>query len=122
MKLALDSQSAANVAAAALAAGKAEQLRAETGEIIDLETHRAAARRWRAAAAVSIFALTGAVTSAGIWAPTVSASAMAYARRHPIPSSYLLGVAADPVPATAGEAGAPLKLAYELSAAPVSER
>jgi hypothetical protein len=120
----LESQREADAAAAHMAGDNAARLRQETGEVISLNAHRMSARRWRAAAAVSIFTLTGAVGSAGVWAPAVSASASAYARRHSVPASYLFGVAAEPVPAGNGDAlrGAPLRLTYDLSTVPVNVR
>ena len=96
----LERAAAEEQAAAARMAGEhSVHLRAETGEVINLNAHRLSARRWRAAAAVSVFTLTGAVASVGVWAPTVGASAIAYARRHALPN-------------------ASLKLTYELSLPP----
>ena len=108
-------------AAAHMAGENSVHLRAETGEVINLNAHRLSARRWRAAAAVSVFTLTGAVASVGVWAPTVGASAIAYARRHALPNASLkltYELSLPPEDAFARTSGTPAAPASESTEAP----
>ena len=107
--------------AAHIARENSVHLRAETGEVINLNAHRLSARRWRAAAAVSVFTLTGAVASVGVWAPTVGASAIAYARRHALPNASLkltYELSLPPEDAFARTSGTPAAPASESTKAP----